>query len=229
LLEQKLTLGLTGTGPVELGLSFEPALGAPRQPSAFGFLRYSLRCADLKDGGFALRLGLSASGQPVAGQRDVAGEGEQVWKLLTSTSVQQVLEWEQELVEQVKVVSSVSGQGIAGVLVTWRNEDLGTTTRLTDFYGVATVRFKPQTPGPAVVTATVGETAHAESVELPGIRLKNRASSANCTNRKILVCHPMRTARKPLPEWCRHAPVCRWRGAGALGFCRQCLDAVGDG
>jgi hypothetical protein len=57
LLEQKLTLGLTGTGPVELGLSFEPALGAPRQPSAFGFLRYSLRCADLKDGGFALRLG----------------------------------------------------------------------------------------------------------------------------------------------------------------------------
>jgi hypothetical protein len=90
-----------------------------------------------------------------------------VWKLLTSTSVQQVLEWEQELVEQVKVVSSVSGQGIAGVLVTWRNEDLGTTTRLTDFYGVATVRFKPQTPGPAVVTATVGETAHAESVELP--------------------------------------------------------------
>nr|WP_315437965.1 hypothetical protein [uncultured Pseudomonas sp.] len=167
LLDQKLTLGLTGIGPVELGLSFEPALGAPRQPSAFGFLRYSLRCADLKDGGFALRLGAERLASLSPANAMSLGEGEQVWKLLTSTSVQQVLEWEQELVEQVKVVSSVSGQGIAGVLVTWRNEDLGTTTRLTDFYGVATVRFKPQTPGPAVVTATVGETAHSESVELP--------------------------------------------------------------
>lgn len=166
LLEQDLTLGLTGTGPVELGLSFEPALGAPRQPSAFGFLRYSLRCADLKDGSFALRLGAERLASLSLANAMSLGEGAQVWKLLTSSSVQQVLEWEQELVEQVKVVSSVSGQGIAGVLVTWRNEDLGTTTSLTDFYGVATVRFKPQTPGPAVVTAKVGETAHAESVEL---------------------------------------------------------------
>ena len=166
LLEQDLTLGSTGTGPVELGLSFEPALGAPRQPSAFGFLRYSLRCADLKDGSFALRLGAERLASLSPANAMSLGEGAQVWKLLTSSSAQQVLEWEQELVEQVKVVSSVSGQGIAGVLVTWRNEDLGTTTSLTDFYGVATVRFKPQTPGPAVVTAKVGETAHGESVEL---------------------------------------------------------------
>ncbi|WP_185049468.1 hypothetical protein, partial [Pseudomonas brassicacearum] len=84
-----------------------------------------------------------------------------------TSSVQKVLEWEQELVEQVTVVSSISGQGIAGVWVTWRNEDLGTVTSLTDFYGVATVRFKPHTPGAAVVTATVGEAAQSESVDLP--------------------------------------------------------------
>lgn len=166
LFDQELTLGLTGTGPAELGLSFEPALGASRRPSAIG-LRYFLRCADLKDGGFALRLGAERLASLSPANAMSLGEGAQVWKLLTSSSVQQVVEWEQELVEQVKVVSSVSGQGIAGVLVTWRNEDLGTVTSLTDFYGAATVRFKPHTPGAAVVTATVGEAAQSESVDLP--------------------------------------------------------------
>ncbi|MEN5042719.1 hypothetical protein [Pseudomonas koreensis] len=166
LFDQELTLGLTGTGPAELGLSFEPALGASRRPSAIG-LRYSLRCADLKDGGFALRLGAERLASLSPANAMSLGEGVQVWKILSSSSVQQVVEWEQELVEQVKVVSSVSGQGIAGVLVTWRNEDLGMVTSLTDFYGVATVRFKPQTPGAAVVTARVGEAAHSESIDLP--------------------------------------------------------------
>ncbi|RON84577.1 hypothetical protein [Pseudomonas fluorescens] len=166
LFDQELTLGLTGTGPAELGLSFEPALGASRQPSAFG-LRYFLRCADLKDGGFALRLGAERLASLSPANAMSLGEGAQVWKILSTSSVQQVLEWEQELVEQVTVVSSISGQGIAGVWVTWRNEDLGTVTSLTDFYGVATVRFKPHTPGAAVVTATVGEAAQSESVDLP--------------------------------------------------------------
>ncbi|MFJ5257735.1 collagen binding domain-containing protein [Pseudomonas sp. NPDC088414] len=165
LFEQELTLGLTGTGPAELGLSFEPALGASR-PSASG-LSYSLRCADLKDGGFALRLGAERLASLSPANAMSLGEGAQVWKLLTHSSVQQVVEWEQELVEQVTVVSSISGQGIAGVLVTWRNEDLGAVSSLTDFYGVATVRFKPQTPGAAVVTASIGGAVRSESVDLP--------------------------------------------------------------
>ena len=165
LFDQELTLGLTGTGPAELGLSFEPALGASRLPSAIG-LRYSLRCADLKDGGFALRLGAERLASLSPANAMSLGAGVQVWKLLTSSSVQQVVEWEQELVEQVKVVSSVSGQGIAGVLVTWRNADLGTVTSLTDFYGVAIVRFKPQTPGAAVLTATVGDAVYSESISI---------------------------------------------------------------
>ncbi|WP_338799855.1 hypothetical protein V9L13_14325 [Pseudomonas sp. RSB 5.4] len=165
LLDRELTLGLTGTGPAELGLSFEPALGASRRPSAIG-LRYSLRCADLTDGGFALRLGAERLANLSPANAMSLGEGAQVWKLLTSSSVQQVLEWEQELVEQVTVVSSISGQGIAGVWVTWRNEDLGTVTSLTDFYGVATVRFKPQTLGAAVLTATVGDAVYSESISI---------------------------------------------------------------
>lgn len=166
LFDQALTLGLTGTGPAELGLSFEPVLGAARQPSASG-LHYTLNCADLKDGGFALRLGAERLASLSPANAMSLGAGAQVWKILTSSSVQQVVEWEQELVEQVTVVASTTGKGIAGVVVTWRNEDLGIVTSVTDFYGVATVRFKPHTPGAAVVTATVGEAAQSESVDLP--------------------------------------------------------------
>jgi hypothetical protein len=166
LFDQELTLGLTGTGPAELGLSFEPALGASRRPSAIG-LRYSLRCADLKDGGFALRLGAERLASLSPANAMSLGEGVQVLKFAASSSLQHVLEWGQELVEQVTVVSSITGKGIAGVVVTWRNNDLGTVTSQTDFYGVARVRFKPQTPGAAVVTATLEDAAYLESVELP--------------------------------------------------------------
>ncbi|WP_025112755.1 hypothetical protein [Pseudomonas sp. H1h] len=166
LFEQNLALGLTGSGPAELGLRFEPALGAVRRPSAFG-LRYSLRCDDVKDGGFALRLGAERLARLSPANAMSLGVGAQVLKVLASGSVQQVLEWEQELVEQVTVVSSITGKGIAGVVVTWRNVDLGTVTSLTDFYGVARVRFKPQTPGAAVVTATLEDAAYLESIELP--------------------------------------------------------------
>ncbi|WP_247841381.1 hypothetical protein [Pseudomonas sp. MWU12-3103b] len=166
LFDQELTLGLTGTGPAELGLSFEPALGASRLPSAIG-LRYSLRCADLKDGGFALRLGAERLASLSPANAMSLGAGVQVLKFAASSSLQHVLEWGQELVEQVTVVSSITGKGIAGVVVTWRNNDLGTVTSQTDFYGVARVRFKPQTPGAAVVTATLEDAAYLESVELP--------------------------------------------------------------
>lgn len=165
LLEQDLTLGMTGTGPAELGLTFDPPLGVARRPSAIGLL-YALQCADLKDGGFALRLGAERLARLSPANAMSLGEGAQVWKILASSSVQQVLEWGQELIEQVKVVASTTDKGVAGVLVTWRNDELGTVTSLTDFYGVATVRFKPRTPGAAVVTVTVGDVLHSESVAL---------------------------------------------------------------
>ncbi|MFJ4248494.1 hypothetical protein [Pseudomonas sp. NPDC089741] len=165
LFEQDLALGLTGSGPAELGLRFEPALGVARRPSALG-LHYSLRCDDVTDGGFALRLSAERLARLSPANAMSLGVGEQVLKLLANSRVQQVLEWEQELVEQVTVVSSITGKGIAGIAVTWRNEALGTVTTLTDFYGVARVRFKPQTPGAAVVTATVGDAVYSESVDL---------------------------------------------------------------
>ncbi|EJZ59709.1 hypothetical protein I1A_004062 [Pseudomonas fluorescens R124] len=165
LLQQELTLGLTGTGPAQLGLTFEPALGVPRQPSALGF-RYTLRCADLMDGGFALRLSAARLASLSPANAMSLGTGEQVLKLLASSIVQQVLEWGQTLVEEVRVVSSITGQGIAGVVVTWRNTELETLTSLTDFYGMARVQFKPQIPGASMLTATVGDALHSESIAL---------------------------------------------------------------
>lgn len=165
LLQQQLTLGLTGTGPAELGMRFEPALGLPRQVIGLGF-RYVLRCDDVKDGGFALRLGAQRLARLSPANAMSLGVGSQVLKILANSSVQQVLEWDQELIEQVKVVASTTGKSIAGILVTWRNKELGMVTSLTDFYGIATVRFKPQTPGAAVVTATVGDEVYSESADL---------------------------------------------------------------
>jgi len=163
---QEVSMGLFGAGPTELGLLFEPALGVPRRPSAFG-LGFSLHCADLKDGAFALRLGAERLSRLSPANAMSLGIGEQIWKILASGNVQQVLEWGQELVVQVEVVSSVTGQGIAGVVVTWQMADLRTETSVTNFYGVATARFAPQTPGAAVVTATVGGAVYKESVDLP--------------------------------------------------------------
>ncbi|WP_445181173.1 hypothetical protein [Pseudomonas sp. McL0111] len=165
LLLQELTLGLTGTGPAELGLRFEPALGVPHRLNPLGF-RYAVHCNNLKDGGFALRLGAERLARLSPANAMSLGVGEQVLKILAGSSFQQVLEWEQELVERVTVVSSTTGKGIEGVLVTWRNDDLGTVTSLTDFYGVATVRFKPHTPGAAVLLVSVGEVLYSESVAL---------------------------------------------------------------
>jgi hypothetical protein len=165
LFEQDLALGLTGTGPVALGLRFEPALGVAHRPSALG-MRFSVRCDDVTDGGFALRLGAERLARLSPANAMSLGVGAQVLKILANSRVQHVLEWEQELVEEVSVVSSITGKGIAGIAVTWHNAELGTLTTLTDFYGVARVRFKPQTPGAAVVTATVGDAVYSESVDL---------------------------------------------------------------
>ncbi|MGB8921059.1 MAG: hypothetical protein WCC61_06020 [Pseudomonas sp.] len=165
LFEQDLALGLTGTGPVALGLRFEPALGVAHRPSALG-MRFSVRCDDVTDGGFALRLGAERLARLSPANAMSLGVGAQVLKILANSRVQHVLEWEQELVEEVSVVSSITGKGIPGIAVTWHNAELGTLTSLTDFYGVARLRFKPQTPGAAVVTATVGDAVYSESVDL---------------------------------------------------------------
>ncbi|WP_415773520.1 hypothetical protein [Pseudomonas sp. LB3P38] len=95
------------------------------------------------------------------------GEGSQVLKITGNSSVYQTLDWGQELVEQVTVVSAISGRPMVGWTVTWRNPDLGVVTSVTDYYGVARVRFIPTTSGPAELTATVGEGIYAQVLSFP--------------------------------------------------------------
>jgi hypothetical protein len=167
LLDRSLTLGMTGTGPSELGVRFvDPGLGVPRWFSSVG-LQYTFKCDDLKDGGFALRLAAERLANLSPANAMSLGAGSQVLKITGNANVHQVLDWEQELVEQVMVVSATTGKSIVGVTVTWHHADLGSVTSQTDFYGVARIRFKPRTPGASVLTATVGDELHSDSIALP--------------------------------------------------------------
>ncbi len=165
LLDQEVTLGLTGTGPTALALSFSPPLGVP-QRFVDGKLNYRLTCGDLTDGSFALRLAASRLQNLSPANALSLGSGSQVLKIIVIHHVHQTLDWEQVLDEQVKVVSAISGKPMAGVTVTWRSLDLGVVTTVTDFYGVARIRFKPVTTGAGELTATVGDEVLSDSVSL---------------------------------------------------------------
>ncbi|MGF6703839.1 hypothetical protein [Pseudomonas frederiksbergensis] len=164
---QDLTLGLTGTGPAELGVSFVPAaLGIPQWFSSVG-LRYTVKGGDLKDGSFALRLSASRLAKLSPANAMSLGEGTQVVKIIANNRAHLVLDWEQELYEQVTVVSVISGKPMRHLTVTWRSPDLGVVTLRTDYYGVAKIRFTPLTPGAAELTVTVGDEWYSEAISLP--------------------------------------------------------------
>lgn len=166
LLDQYVTLGLTGTGPAELDVRFVPsALGVPRLLTREG-LNYTLKGGDLKDGSFSLHLAASRLTSLSPANALSLGTGSQVLKIIASSSVHQTLDWEQELSEQVTVVSAVSGKPMVDRTVTWRSPDLGMVATKTDFYGVAKIRFKPVTVGAGVLTATVGDEVYSESIDL---------------------------------------------------------------
>jgi hypothetical protein len=164
---QDLTLGLTGTGPAELGVSFVPAaLGIPQWFSSVG-LRYTVKGGDLKDGSFALRLSASRLAKLSPANAMSLGEGSQVVKIIANNRAHLVLDWEQELYEQVTVVSVISGKPMHNLTVTWRSPDLGIVISRTDYYGVAKIRFTPLTPGAAELTVTAGDEWYSEAISLP--------------------------------------------------------------
>ncbi|RON49032.1 Ig-like domain-containing protein [Pseudomonas frederiksbergensis] len=167
LLDHDLTLGLTGTGPAALDIHFVPpnALGTARWFFELG-LEYKFWVGDLKDGAFALRLAASRLARLSPANAMSLGSGIQVVKFQGGSRVAQTLEWGQTLVEQVAVVSVINGKPMAGLTVTWRSPDLGVVTSVTDFYGVAKISFIPTQPGPAQLTATVGDERYSQSVTL---------------------------------------------------------------
>lgn len=162
-----LTLGMTGTGPAELDIRFlSDGLGMPRKFYDVG-LQYQFMVGDLKDGSFALRLSSQRLASLSPANAMSLGEGSQVLKIIANSSVYQTLDWGQELVEQVTVVSAISGKPMEGWIVTWSHPDLGDVSSVTNYLGVAEVRFIPTTPETGELIATVGEGLHSVSVSLP--------------------------------------------------------------
>ncbi|WP_336347259.1 hypothetical protein [Pseudomonas monsensis] len=164
LFDHQLTLGMSGAGPAESGIRFEyPGLGTPISFSNAGF-PYTFVTGDLKDASFALRLASSKLARLSPANAMSLGSGTQVLKILASQRATQTLLWGEAVSEQISVVSSVSGRPMAGLTVTWRSPELGVVTTVTNFYGVAKIRFVPTTPGAIELTATVGDAQYSESV-----------------------------------------------------------------
>jgi hypothetical protein len=162
--EGHVTLGMTGTGPVELGITFLPeTLGVARHFDEER-LRYSFSVGDRKDGSFALHLASQRLASLSPANAMSLGEGVQVLEMAWDTQVDRTLEWEQELVEHITVTSSVNGRPLVGIAITWQSADLGTVHTVTDFYGVARLRFVPTTPGAAQLKVTMGSGDAARSV-----------------------------------------------------------------
>ncbi|MGF6286185.1 hypothetical protein [Pseudomonas silensiensis] len=162
-----LTLGMTGTGPAELGIRFlSEGLGVPR-PFYDAGLQYLFNVGDLKDGSFALRLSSERLASLSPANAMSLGEGSQVVKIAERQRVNQTLLWGAEVSEQITVVSRITGKPMSGLTVTWRSPDLGVTTSITNFYGVAKIRFMPATPGAFELTASVGDALNSDSVSLP--------------------------------------------------------------
>lgn len=161
-----LTLGMTGTGPGELDISFLSAGLGVRRPFYNVGLQYLFRVGDLKDGSFALRLSSERLASLSPANAMSVGEGSQVLKISSNSSASQTLDWGQAFVGQVTVVSVISGKPMVGWTVTWRSPDLGVVTSKTNYYGVAEIRFVPTIPGVSELTATVGDELYSDTITL---------------------------------------------------------------
>lgn len=163
---RELTLGMSGTGPAELGITFTFALlGQPRYFSESG-LDYHFNVGNLRDGGFALRFAASNLARLSPANAMSVGPGSQVVSFLLGSRAERTLDWGQTLDEHVTVVSSISGRALRGITVKWKHPELGEVSSVTNYHGVARISFKPRTPGRSVLTATAGDELHSESVEL---------------------------------------------------------------
>ncbi|WP_213938296.1 hypothetical protein [Pseudomonas sp. dw_612] len=162
-----LTLGMIDTGPGALGITFSQ--GAPGESRDFSGpgLQYEFAVGDQRDGSFALRFAASKLARLSPTNAMSQGPGSQAVSFRISGHAEQTLDWGQVLEEQVTVVSSISGRPMAGIEVIWRSPELGEVTTVTDFYGVARLRFKPRVPGITPLTATAGDALYSESVSLP--------------------------------------------------------------
>jgi hypothetical protein len=151
-----LALGITGAGPGELGLSMGPVTFGQWR-TLVDELPCTLTAGDEKDGGFSLQW--AASRLLARSPRNAVslGAGTRAIKMSAINSSMQVIDWGSMVECQVTIRSALSGKPVVGMVVEWDGPELERVSTVTNFYGVASVRFMPAFTGLGQVTATAGD------------------------------------------------------------------------
>lgn len=160
---QKLALGISGARPSELGLTMGPVTFGQWR-TLIDELPCTLTAGDEKDGGFSFQL--AASRLLALSPRNAVslGAGSRAIKMSAVSSSMQVYDWGSMVACQVTVRSALSGKPVVGMDVEWEGPDLERVSTVTNFYGVASVRFVPAFSGLGQLTAMVGEATASESL-----------------------------------------------------------------
>ncbi|CAI8699741.1 MG2 domain-containing protein [Pseudomonas sp. IT-347P] len=162
----RLMLGMTATEPANLGIHFSGyALGAPRTFSSVG-LDYYFTVGDETDGTFDLCLASERLASLSPANAMSVGPGESISTFAKRPRVNQTLPWGAEVKEDVTVVSATTGKPMSGITVTWRSPELGVASSVTNFHGVASIRFAPVMPGAFELTASLDNEQNPASIVL---------------------------------------------------------------
>ncbi|MGY2438674.1 hypothetical protein [Pseudomonas sp. SDO52101_S400] len=163
---QVVRLGQTSTAPSELDNYYEPELGAAQVVTG-GLARFSLRAGDVKNGSFSLRLSAERLARLSPDNAMSLGPGSQVLKISADSHALRTLAWGETLDWAITLISAASGKPMVGWTVKWSHPDIEGETSVTDYYGVARIKFVPTTPGAALLKASVGDEQRSVWVLLP--------------------------------------------------------------
>ncbi|PKA67599.1 hypothetical protein ATI02_0300 [Pseudomonas baetica] len=159
-----LTLGMARNGPTPLGISFDPPALGVRNFLGENGLVIDFRVADVQNGSTSVLFAADRLASLSPENAMSVGPASQVMKIADHQRTRQTLLWGEHFFGKVKVISVISGKPMSGVTVTFSTSELGEKKAVTNAYGVAKLDFAPTRATSFVVTATVGDDLHSESV-----------------------------------------------------------------
>lgn len=159
-----LTLGMARNGSTSLGIIFDPPALGVRNFLGENGLVIDFRVADVQNGSTSVLFAADRLASLSPENAMSVGPPSLVMKIADHQRTQQTLLWGEHFFGEVKVISVTSGKPMSGVTVTFSTSELGEKKAVTNAYGVAKLDFAPTRATSFVVTATVGDDLHSESV-----------------------------------------------------------------
>ncbi|WP_409318356.1 hypothetical protein [Pseudomonas sp. KCJK9016] len=144
-------------GPQALDIGIGPVGWGDWQKLGEKGLEYSLDFGDVEDASCSLQVAASRVLQLSKKQPMSLGEGSSTLKILLQEKSLETLEWGSDFHALVRIVSSITGKGLAGVKVAFESVFQQTIHATTNYYGEARVRFKPTHAGLGILTVRAGE------------------------------------------------------------------------